>query len=198
MPFDHFSNPKMTSRDALAIGTDTKPPVLFRGDYPQWRDRFLDFIERHECYEQILASLEEGPAQFWQDVPAMPNADPPVPAASKLKEKYKEVFLIRNERKVKIVEINGVRGFMPDFLLYMKDEDFTYQVFLEPKGSHLQKEDEWKEEFLLSLSTRSDIEVLSENEKVRLLGIKFFSSDREIKQQFREDFQQKLLYNLNQ
>src|SRR5699024_7529398 len=36
-----------------------------------------------------------------------------------LKEKYHDVFLIRNERKVKIVEIDGVRGFMPDFLLYL-------------------------------------------------------------------------------
>ncbi|MDN6296304.1 MAG: DEAD/DEAH box helicase family protein, partial [Alkalibacterium sp.] len=39
-----------------------------------------------------------------------------------LKEKYKEVYLIRNERKVKIVEIDGTRGFMPDFLLYLQDE----------------------------------------------------------------------------
>ena len=89
----------MASRDALAIGTDTKPPVLFRGDYPQWRDRFLDFIERHECYEQILASLEEGPAQFWQDVPAMPNADPPVPAGRTLKEKDKYSAEEKNRAK---------------------------------------------------------------------------------------------------
>lgn len=110
-----------------------------------------------------------------------------------LKEKYNEVYLIRNERKVKIVEIDGTRGFMPDFLLYMKDEDFTYQVFLEPKGEHLVEKDKWKEDFLLSLSTRSDIEVLSENENVRLLGIKFYSSDSELKQAFRDDFMEKLL-----
>src|SRR5690625_4922950 len=59
-----------------------------------------------------------------------------------LKEKYNDVYLIRNERKVKVVEIDGTRGFMPDFLLYLKDEDYTYQVFLEPKGDHLSKEDE--------------------------------------------------------
>lgn len=64
-----------------------------------------------------------------------------------LKEKYQEVYLIRNERKVKIVEINGTRGFMPDFLLYLQGEDYTYQVFLEPKGSHLQLEDRWKKNF---------------------------------------------------
>lgn len=79
----------MTSRDALSMGTDTKPPVLFRGEYPQWRDRFLDFIERNDHYEFIRLSLDNGPAVFWQDTPAMPNADPPVLASRKIKEKDK-------------------------------------------------------------------------------------------------------------
>ena len=111
----------------------------------------------------------------------------------RLRDQYEEVYLIRNERKVKIVEIDGVRGFMPDFLLYLKDADYTYQVFLEPKGDNLREKDEWKQQFLLSLSTRTDIEVLSENEQVRLIGIKFYSDNRELKQAFREDFQEKLL-----
>lgn len=106
----------------------------------------------------------------------------------KLEERFKEVFLIRNERKVKIVEINGTRGFMPDFLLYLQDENYTYQVFLEPKGDHLRLQDKWKEDFLTSLNSRSDIEVLTENEKVRLLGVKFYSNDKNLKQDFRESF----------
>lgn len=110
-----------------------------------------------------------------------------------LKEKYQEVYLIRNERKVKIVEINGTRGFMPDFLLYLQGEDYTYQVFLEPKGGHLQLEDRWKEDFLLSLSENEDIEVLSENKDVRLLGMKFFSNESNQKNMFRQDFKDKLL-----
>ena len=81
---------------------------------------------------------------------------------------------------------------MPDFLLYLKDADYTYQVFLEPKGDNLRENDKWKEDFLLSLSTRDDIEILSENEKVRLLGMKFFSNNRELKDEFREDFKAKL------
>jgi len=109
-----------------------------------------------------------------------------------LKEKYNDVYLIRNERKIKIVEIDGTRGFMPDFLLYMKDENTTYQVFLEPKGGHLYEQDKWKEEFLMSLSSRSDVEILSENEQVRLIGIKFYSSSPELKQKFKEDFIDKL------
>lgn len=110
-----------------------------------------------------------------------------------LKQKYQEVYLIRNERKVKIVEIDGIKGFMPDFLLYLKDENHTYQVFLEPKGDHLRKQDQWKEDLLISLSKREDIEILAENGEVRLLGIKFYSETTKYKNEFREDFKEKLL-----
>ncbi|KAI3692794.1 hypothetical protein L6452_32617 [Arctium lappa] len=51
---------KMTSKEALAIGTDTKPPVLFKGEYEQWKDRFLNFIDRHELGDYIRTSIEEG------------------------------------------------------------------------------------------------------------------------------------------
>lgn len=111
----------------------------------------------------------------------------------RLKRKYDEVYLIRNERKVKIVEIDGIRGFMPDFLLYLQDENCTYQVFLEPKGDHLRHKDKWKEDFLTSLLTRNDVEVLSENEDVRLIGLKFYSETSNIKESFRNDFIEKLI-----
>ncbi|KAI3715492.1 hypothetical protein L6452_22476 [Arctium lappa] len=50
----------MTSKEALAIGTDTKPPVLFKGEYEQWKDRFLNFVDRHELGDFIRKSIEEG------------------------------------------------------------------------------------------------------------------------------------------
>ncbi|KAI3736237.1 hypothetical protein L6452_15775 [Arctium lappa] len=51
----------MTSKDSLSIGTDVKPPVLFKGEYEQWKDRFLDFVDRHSNGENILLSITEGP-----------------------------------------------------------------------------------------------------------------------------------------
>ncbi|KAI3720022.1 hypothetical protein L6452_20929 [Arctium lappa] len=48
------------SREALAIGTDVKPPVLFKGEYEQWKDRFLDFIDRHDLGDEIRKSLKDG------------------------------------------------------------------------------------------------------------------------------------------
>ncbi|KAI3718233.1 hypothetical protein L6452_19095 [Arctium lappa] len=50
----------MTSRETLAIGTDTKPPVLFKGEYEQWKDGFLNFVDRHELGDFIRKSIEEG------------------------------------------------------------------------------------------------------------------------------------------
>ncbi|KAJ9548122.1 hypothetical protein OSB04_020665 [Centaurea solstitialis] len=76
----------MTTREALAIGSDTKPPVLFRGDYNMWRDRFLDFIDRQDLGEYIRLSLKEGPKVFTEEKPAQPESDPPVAAHTVIKK----------------------------------------------------------------------------------------------------------------
>ncbi|KAI3770840.1 hypothetical protein L6452_01986 [Arctium lappa] len=54
----------MNSRESLATCSDQKPPVLFRGEYPQWHDRFMNFIEAKSNYEDIYKCLTEGP-QDW-------------------------------------------------------------------------------------------------------------------------------------
>ncbi|MFQ3852868.1 hypothetical protein [Staphylococcus parequorum] len=110
-----------------------------------------------------------------------------------LQNKYEEVYLIRNERKIKYREIDGVRGFMPDFLLYLKDNENTYQVFLEPKGKHLLSNDKLKEQFMLSINERNDIGVLAENEDVRLVGLCFYSDDSAKRKEFKNHFNDKLL-----
>ena len=76
----------MTSKEAMAIGSDTKPPVLFRGDYTQWRDRFLDFIDRQDLGEYITQSLSEGPKVILEEVIAQPNANPPILAHTVVKD----------------------------------------------------------------------------------------------------------------
>ncbi|KAJ9556446.1 hypothetical protein OSB04_011060 [Centaurea solstitialis] len=76
----------MTTREALAIGSDTKPPILFRGDYNMWRDRFLDFIDRQDLGEYIRLSLKEGPKVFTEEKPAQPDSDPRVAAHTVLKK----------------------------------------------------------------------------------------------------------------
>jgi type III restriction enzyme len=67
-----------------------------------------------------------------------------------LKEKFTNIYLIRNERETKIIDKLGI-AFEPDFVLFCKQKkgkELTYQVFIEPKGAHLIANDKWKEEFL--------------------------------------------------
>ncbi|KAJ9545673.1 hypothetical protein OSB04_025380 [Centaurea solstitialis] len=87
----------MTTREALAIGSDTKPPVLFRGDYNMWRDRFLDFIDRRDLGEYIRLSLKEGPKVFTEEKPAQPDSDPPVAAHTVIK-KFEEMTVEEKNR----------------------------------------------------------------------------------------------------
>lgn len=72
-----------------------------------------------------------------------------------LDRKFENIYLIRNEREVKIFDKVG-RAFEPDFLLFCKQRDgeqITYQVFIEPKGEHLKGHDQWKEDFLKEIRT---------------------------------------------
>ncbi|MGC2992873.1 DEAD/DEAH box helicase family protein [Enterococcus faecalis] len=98
-----------------------------------------------------------------------------------LENKYEKVYLIRNDEKgirLKLTEFNGPRGFMPDFILYLENETFNYQVYIEPKGQHLESNDDWKQEMLYEING-SDIEIIGENEEVRLIGLKFYNEDNE-------------------
>ncbi|MEE6186693.1 DEAD/DEAH box helicase family protein [Niabella digestorum] len=68
----------------------------------------------------------------------------------RLNQKFENIYLIRNEREIKIFDKLG-RAFEPDFLLFCKQRDgeqMTFQVFIEPKGEHLKGHDKWKEDFL--------------------------------------------------
>lgn len=110
-----------------------------------------------------------------------------------LKAKYSEVYLIRNEERLKLYDFEQGRGFMPDFVLMLNDGQEAYQVFLEPKGGHLLEKDRWKEEFLEALCDEQGYEVLHETAKVRIVGVKFFTDDPALRQAFRDDFAAKLL-----
>lgn len=72
-----------------------------------------------------------------------------------LNQKFENIFLIRNERELKIYDKLG-RAFEPDFLLFCKQkigQQLTFQVFIEPKGGHLIAHDKWKEDFMKEIRT---------------------------------------------
>lgn len=101
-----------------------------------------------------------------------------------LKAKYHEVFLLRNEETMslfKLYDFNTTlahyEAFMPDFVLYLDGGEVIYQFFIEPKGEQLLARDDWKEK-LLEKITPENIELMGENQDVRLYGIKFFKDGK--------------------
>jgi type III restriction enzyme len=94
---------------------------------------------------------------------------------------YSSVYLIRNDKHFKLYAFEDGRALEPDFVLYLigkeKTETMHYQVFIEPKGKHLLKTDEWKEDFLQSIKSEFNIEQLFSNKKYVVWGMPFFNSN---------------------
>jgi len=51
----------------------------------------------------------------------------------------------------------------------------VYQLFIEPKGSHLLEDERWKEEFLQQIEQESQINILHENLDYKLIGLPFYN-----------------------
>jgi len=109
----------------------------------------------------------------------------------KLNEKYKEVYLLRNERHFNLFNFDDGRVFEPDFVLFLieggKKPAKHYQIFIEPKGGHLIKQDEWKDNFLKQLIKEHKIEQLWNNKLFIIWGLPFFN-ETETKPEFEQEF----------
>jgi type III restriction enzyme len=103
---------------------------------------------------------------------------------NKLSEQYDDIYLLRNELHVKIFNFSDGQGFAPDYILFLKQkngESLTYQVFIEPKGSHLIKTDEWKKDFLKQIKEKHKDKVIkfSESRKYKITGVPFYNNENE-------------------
>ena len=107
-----------------------------------------------------------------------------------LKNKYEKVYLIRNERQLKLFSFNGGERFEPDYVLIMTKQNGNitdqYQIFIEPKGSHLIQKDIWKETFLLEIeSSGIPVKTLVDDNNYKIIGFPFFNK-AERQSQFNE------------
>ena len=109
---------------------------------------------------------------------------------AELDETYEDIYLLRNERHFALYNFSDGRAFEPDFVLFLgktNGESLTYQLFIEPKGKHLEDQDRWKEDFLKEICVERHNRILTENSKFRIIGVPtFYNSERE------NDFKAKL------
>jgi len=109
----------------------------------------------------------------------------------KLKDKYDEIYLVRNERYFKIYNFDDGKPTEPDFVLflisYKGKKELHYQIFIEPKGQHLLKQDAWKESFQKLLHDEHLIEQLWKGKNYTIWGMPFYNEELK-KSEFEESF----------
>ena len=109
---------------------------------------------------------------------------------------YETFYLIRNEKHFCICNFSNGNKFYPDFVMFLhkkNGETLTYEIFVEPKGKHLQEKDQWKEDFLKEIRAEADTQVIAENRKYRILGVGRFYNE-EIENEFKDELNQTLQY----
>lgn len=119
---------------------------------------------------------------------------------NELKEKWTDIYLLRNEKAVKIYSFDKGQVFEPDFLMFANDKktgNVSWQIFIEPKGSQFLDSDNtfknskegWKQDFLRQISERDEARTLVDDERYRIVGLPFFNeavSKDEVKEELRK------------
>lgn len=98
----------------------------------------------------------------------------------KLEEKYDEIYLVRNEKDIKIYSFETGQAFEPDFLLFLRikgsaNKYDNLQLFIEPKGDGLLRQDKWKNDFLKQIKSMADITYCTQSDNFQVWGIPFFN-----------------------
>lgn len=102
-------------------------------------------------------------------------------AYSSLKNKYDEIYLIRNEKHFKIFSFDEGLAFEPDFVLFLSKskshKNEIYQVFIEPKGGDRISNDDskLKEKFLLQIENEYKLTTIFKNKDFKLIGLPLYN-----------------------
>ena len=119
----------------------------------------------------------------------------------KLRQKYSDIALLRNERFFQVFDFDEGRAFEPDFIMILKKRNRTisiYQIFIEPKGDQFKdnqgrfenSKEGWKEKFLLEMEEKANTNLNLENKHFKLMGLPFYNE--KLRQIFEEAFENKI------
>lgn len=102
----------------------------------------------------------------------------------KLDEKKLKYYVVRNERipELAIYSFEHGEKFEPDFLLFIVNDNsekvIMHQVYAEPKGSNLLKEDKWKEDFMQQLIDDATTNPLfNYGNEYKIIGLPFYNEE---------------------
>jgi len=120
----------------------------------------------------------------------------------KLRQKYSDIALLRNEKFFQVFGFEDGDVFEPDFIMLLKRRNHVvsiYQIFIEPKGNQFKdrrgrfedSKEGWKQKFLLELENKADTDFKLENTNFKLIGLPFYNE--QLKREFEEALENKIL-----
>lgn len=192
--------PLLRTRGKSYRGTKTFKPQPFN---KQFRDRIMQKIAVNDDGRQEFGRSQKNPANMnyaldlsskdWyayndnfgtsEEKALVKYIDGIMP---KLEEKYNEIYLVRNEKDVRIFSFDEGRVFEPDYVLFLRlkgagDKYDNLQIFIEPKGNQLLKTDSWKEDFLKQVHEMGEVRWMTATNDYQIWGLPFYNEEREIR-----------------
>lgn len=169
---------KETKQLSFILSKDGDAEFGYSMREPKKSEFFLDLSnEDYDWYaynENYGTSEEKSLVMFMKDE-AMPH----------LRKKYQQIWLLRNEKFFQLYNFADGQAFEPDFVLFLVSKngakELIYQVFIEPKGSHLLAQDKWKDEFLQSIKDNYKVANIFNNKDYALIGLPFYNSNSKSK-----------------
>jgi len=113
--------------------------------------------------------------------------------ADRLYDLYDEFFLLRNEKAVKLFAFDNGQAFEPDYVLFLRrkgsDVSAILQLFIEPKGHHLNQLDSWKETILKDVQHKGELKTVFQGRDYAVFGLPFFNESGQENTAFKAAFQ---------
>jgi type III restriction enzyme len=121
----------------------------------------------------------------------------------KLRQKYSDIALLRNEKFFQVFDFDEGQAFEPDFVMLLKKRNSKiiniYQIFIEPKGDQFKdsqgrfenSKEGWKQKFLFEMEKKADIDLKVENKNFKLVGMPFYNE--KLRQFFEKAFEDKII-----
>ena len=131
----------------------------------------------YELIERVKAHINELKEQYQKAVYLL-RMDENMHRESIKSEKLKlHQYGSRMNREGEITATH-LQGFQPDFVLFLEDSDFYFQIFIEPKGMSGDRfiSELWKQDLLLYMTdNQGEMEFEANEENVRISGLKFYT-----------------------
>ena len=108
---------------------------------------------------------------------------------AELETKLTDIYLLRNEKAIRIYSFDKGNAFEPDFVMFANDAEtgnISWQFFIEPKGSQFldsngqfdNGKEGWKQAFLKLITEKDEEGLLVDDDHYRIVGLPFYNHER--------------------